>query len=240
MRPLLLLSLFLLAIPAGATSPLDDPRDGTVTFTFPTVRGVWGDGSGSIMSGNVEEWRGDSQEGPGRILVTFEDGHVERAEFTVGRARARHRDARDAGHLSAEEARPVLRKLARGDEEIVAALGVLDDPAVWADLVTLAEDRDRPRDVREQARFWLGQHARWRVEEQHEGFRDPDPDGTEVKQAAVFALSQTDTPEARERLLAVARDHSNPEVRAQAMFWLTQMDEDPRVIDLFAEVLEGR
>jgi hypothetical protein len=56
----------------------------------------------------------------------------------------------------------------------------------------------------------------------------------------VFALSQTDTPEARERLLQVARDHGNPEVRAQAMFWLTQMDEDPRVIDLFAEVLEGR
>ncbi len=38
-------------------------------------------------------------------------------------------------------------------------------------------------------------------------------------------------------LIQVARTHSNPAVKKQAMFWLGQ-SKDPRAVDFFAEVLK--
>ena len=38
-------------------------------------------------------------------------------------------------------------------------------------------------------------------------------------------------------LIQVARTHSNPAVRKQAMFWLGQ-SKDPRALALFAEILK--
>ncbi|HUU45237.1 MAG TPA: HEAT repeat domain-containing protein, partial [Acidobacteriota bacterium] len=62
-----------------------------------------------------------------------------------------------------------------------------------------------------------------------------DPD-TDVKEHAVFALSQLPRDEGVPLLINVARTNRNPEVREQAIFWLGQSG-DERALDFFEEIL---
>ena len=64
---------------------------------------------------------------------------------------------------------------------------------------------------------------------------DNDPE-TEVKKKAVFALSQLPKDEGVPKLMDVARNNRNPEVRKQAMFWLGQ-SHDPRALAFFEKIL---
>lgn len=57
-----------------------------------------------------------------------------------------------------------------------------------------------------------------------------------MKKRAVFALSQLPRDEGVPLLIDVARRHTNPVVRKQAMFWLGQ-SKDPRALEFFAEIL---
>ena len=65
--------------------------------------------------------------------------------------------------------------------------------------------------------------------------RDPE---IEVKRAAVFALSQLPGDEGVPLLIDLVRDHSIPELRREAIFWLAESG-DPRALDLIEEILEG-
>ena len=57
-----------------------------------------------------------------------------------------------------------------------------------------------------------------------------------MKKQAVFALSQLPRDEGIPLLIKLARSHTNPIVRKQAMFWLGQSN-DPRALSFFEEVL---
>lgn len=63
--------------------------------------------------------------------------------------------------------------------------------------------------------------------------RDPD---TAVKRRAVFALSQLPPDQGVPRLIAVARDHSNPAVRKQALFCPGQ-SRDSRALAFLTPIL---
>jgi HEAT repeat protein len=52
----------------------------------------------------------------------------------------------------------------------------------------------------------------------------------------VFALSQLPKDEGVPKLIQVAENNRNPEVRKQAMFWLGQ-SQDPRALGFFEKVL---
>jgi HEAT repeat protein len=52
----------------------------------------------------------------------------------------------------------------------------------------------------------------------------------------VFALSQLPREEGVPKLMEVARNNRNPQVRKQAMFWLGQ-SHDPRAVKFFEEIL---
>jgi hypothetical protein len=58
----------------------------------------------------------------------------------------------------------------------------------------------------------------------------------DVKKQAVFALSQLPGDEGIPLLIGLARGHSHPVVRKQAMHWLAQ-SKDPRVLIFFEELL---
>ena len=60
----------------------------------------------------------------------------------------------------------------------------------------------------------------------------------EIQEAAVFALSQRPADEGVPALIGVARDHRDPRIRRQAMFWLGQT-QDPRALAFFEEILTG-
>ena len=67
---------------------------------------------------------------------------------------------------------------------------------------------------------------------------ESDPD-TEVRQSAVFALSQSEDDAAIEALIRIARSHQNPEVIRAALFWLGESG-DARAIALFEDLLFAR
>ena len=64
---------------------------------------------------------------------------------------------------------------------------------------------------------------------------EDDPE-SEVRQQAVFALSQLPKDQGIPMLTKLARTHRDPEVRKAALFWLGQSN-DPRALELFEEIL---
>jgi hypothetical protein len=151
--------------------------------------------------------------------------------------------------VSAQDSLRLLASLAEGNavprkrhgdwgEGILSLVAFHDHPDAdvllerWA-----APGQERGR--RRQAAFWMG-NARGR--RGYEALRklvqdDKDPD---FREHVVFALSQSDVPEAIDVMLDVARRDAEPEVRGKALFWLGQkagskavdgitraMDDDP-------------
>jgi HEAT repeat protein len=61
----------------------------------------------------------------------------------------------------------------------------------------------------------------------------------ELRQKAVFLVSQQNTPEREEILLRVARDDRDMEVRKQAVFWLSQVPGDEAVAGLESVLMQS-
>ena len=107
-------------------------------------------------------------------------------------------------------------------ERAVFALSQHGSPRAAEILMKLAERPGASREIREQAIFWIGQNP------QLGGVRYlldlyPRLDDPELKERAVFAISQTDTEESRRWLLERLRDGSESvEVRKMALFWAGQ------------------
>ncbi len=97
--------------------------------------------------------------------------------------------------------------------------------------------KDTDREARKQAIFWLGQKAGERSLGVLKDTIDNADADTEVKNQAVFAISQRPKDESVPLLINIARTHSNPAVRKQAMFWLGQTG-DARAVDFFKEILQ--
>ena len=84
--------------------------------------------------------------------------------------------------------------------------------------------------------FWLGQAA---GDAATAGLNNIVLDNSvdrEVREQAVFALSQRPSDEGVPALISVARTNKDPELRKKALFWLGQ-SHDPRALDLFEELL---
>jgi HEAT repeat protein len=90
--------------------------------------------------------------------------------------------------------------------------------------------------VRRSAVFWVGQAA---ASAATAGLVEVVGDAAlnrEVREAAVFALSQRPRNEGVPALLAAARTDRDGTIRRSAIFWLGQ-SEDPRALAYFEEVL---
>ena len=104
----------------------------------------------------------------------------------------------------------------------------------WPQLLAIARSDARPRDTRREAMFWLAEATTRKL-----GIDDSDANISEdddVRQQAVFAISQLPRDVAVPKLLDVARSSKRPPVRKQAIFWLGQSG-DSRATALFAELL---
>jgi HEAT repeat protein len=109
-----------------------------------------------------------------------------------------------------------------------------DDAGV--DFLIKVAESDPDRDVRKQALFWLGQKAGQRSLDALGKAVEGSDDDTEVQKQAVFAISQRPKDEAVPLLIKIAKTHSKPAVRKQAIFWLGQTG-DERALEFFKEVL---
>jgi len=234
-------------------------HDGHVELRFASRDGVCGNGRGSIGTGGQNfigevssssgsrNWRDWCEPGPVRSVLTVHDGTVERVRVFVGGSDS-SADLHELGVVSTAEGANYFLDLARrgdrgqvGDQAILAAV-LADSVTPWPALLAIARDNSLPRATHASAVFWLSQAAAAVVNKRALfGDRDSDTnaDRDDVRAQAIFALSQQPHDEGVPALMRVARTNRNPELRSKALFWLGQSG-DPRAIDLFAGILEGK
>jgi hypothetical protein len=239
--------------------------DGTVRLSFAARPGVCGDGHHVIAlacaGGKCGRGRGgrtitvdwgfdddeveyDCEPGPVRVSLTIRTGRVQSLRTYVGgRWLTPPGDAAvtDLGTASARDAVDFLLGLAtredtRAGEEAILPATLADSVTVWPTLLKLARDQRAPGRTRRQAVFWLGQAA---GDAATRGLTDLVDDADldrDVKEQAVFALSQQPRDAGVPALIRIARTHPEPGVRRKALFWLGQSG-DPRALALFEELL---
>jgi len=261
-RPLVLIGLLGGIAAAVTTAAAQDlgrqiarAPDGDVRMAFAARPGVYGDGRGAISwdcgSGRCRQsysddsdndWRSSCDSGPVRVVLTVRGGRVTRAKVHVGgRWPAAAAGVTDLGTFSTQAATTYLLGLAGtatgevGSAAVFAAT-LADSVTVWPDLLRLARSPQVVEHTRRSAVFWLGQAA---GEAATRGLADLVDDATgsrEVRNAAVFALSQRPPDEGVPALIRVVRTNRDPDVRRKALFWLGQSG-DPRALALFEELL---
>ncbi|HMG73605.1 MAG TPA: HEAT repeat domain-containing protein [Pyrinomonadaceae bacterium] len=121
-------------------------------------------------------------------------------------------------------------------EQIIFAASINEAKDQSIDFLLKIAQAEPDREMRKRALFWLGQKA---GEKSLQGLRavttssDADAD---VQTQAVFAISQRPANEAVPALINLAKIHPNPEIRKQAIFWLSQTG-DERALEFFKQLL---
>jgi len=259
MTPLLLALALLQQQPLSLERRIAGAPDGTVRLSFAARPNVCGDGRGSISmdcdDGNcghytVSVGRRDRDEveyecdsGPVRVSLRVSGGHVTSVRTYVGgRWRATTADGvTDLGTVGAREAAAYFLGLSSKDsgasaEHAIFPAILADSVTVWPDLLRIARDARLSRRTRRQAVFWLGQAAGDAVTRGLTDLVDDRSTDRDVREQAVFALSQRPKDEGVPALIRIARQNPDPELRKKAIFWLGQSD-DPRALALFEELL---
>jgi HEAT repeat protein len=133
---------------------------------------------------------------------------------------------------------PFLRNLyasldsKRLKDKVIQSVAQLDEPADQRWLVERVLDTGEPVDLRKQALFWRGQ-------KQSSPLGDlvalyPRLDSRELRDHYVFVLSQRHESAAVDKLIDLARNDADREIRAKATFWLGQ-SRDPRATKYLEE-----
>lgn len=240
----------------------DAPPGRTVVFAYEAKPGVCGDGRNIINVGDESPTYVDLADG--RRAIVGRDGQytirgrscefgpvrieIERDGRSISELTARVGAASEidaavdlgmvepdvaADYLLGEVVRTAPGKAAE-HAVFAATLGAGVEP--WPELLRIARDDDIARRVRKSAVFWVGQAASERATE---GLREVVGDAAadvEVRESAIFALSQRPADEAVPALIEIARTAPEPELRKSAIFWLGQSN-DPRALDFFEEIL---
>ncbi len=231
--------------------------DGSVRFSFAAKPGVYGNGRNTIswdcdkgnchnrqVDGNWDdhdEWDTPCDSGPVRVALTKSSGRITDLRVYVGGDWRPSTTATDLGTVGAREAAAYLLALASKDEGRVAEKAIFpamlaDSAVVWPDLLKMARQSDVSRKVRRSAVFWLGQAAGDAATRGLTDLVDDNGADHEVRETAVFALSQRPKDEGVPALIRIAKQNRDPDLRRKAIFWLGQSD-DPRALDLFEELL---
>ena len=139
---------------------------------------------------------------------------------------------------SSAEAIALLEEIAREEDsvevqkQIVFAYSQMDEEGV-PQLIQMARTHSHP-EVQKEAIFWLSQIGGSAVLDFFDALID-ESDDEEVQKGLVFAFSELEE-EGAPRLIAIARTHRNPEIRKDAIFWLSQIG-GPAVLDFFGVLL---
>jgi hypothetical protein len=105
------------------------------------------------------------------------------------------------------------------DEPAIAAIAMHADPGADTVLDRLVAP-SQPIGVRKQAAFWMGNS---RGRRGYETLKRLAAEGSPaLREHVVFALGQSDVPEAVDTMIEIGRRDEDPGVRGQALFWLGQ------------------
>jgi HEAT repeat protein len=125
-------------------------------------------------------------------------------------------------------------------KEAVFPATLADSASVWPRLIIeIAKGPDRPRAVRKRAIFWAAEAA---ADSAVQGLRevvDDEAGEREVRESAIFALSQLKDDQGVPALIDLVRTSPDSGVRHRAIFWLGQSD-GPRAVALFEAIVLDR
>lgn len=236
-----------LALAAGATplagqgvaERIGKAPDGVVRLEFKAHPGVCGNGH-SINTGNDADDDGCPCGGTVRVALTVAGGTVTGIKTSVGGHWAAG-SADDLGPVGAAEAADYFLGLAErlpgeaGKRAILPA-ALADSAVVWPRLLGIARNSRFDRERRREATFWVGQAAEAAATKGLDTLATDETGDREVREAAVFALSQRPRNEGIPVLVHIATTNRDPELRRKALFWLGQSD-DPRALAVFQQIL---
>ncbi len=220
---------------------VSDVRDGQVRMSFTARPGVCGNGRNISTHRDTDDWESWCEPGPVRVAIDIRGREIVDIDTYVG-GRWRSRDrVTDLGMVAAPEAAEYLLALAqnlpgKAGKEAVFPATLADSAVVWPTLLEISKDRDRPRETRKNAVFWLGQAAGEAATDGLEEIVYDTSGDSEVRASAIFALSQLSDEAGVPILINIVRTHPDPNLKRKAIFWLGQSD-DPRVVALFEELL---
>ena len=245
MRAILLLGLALGGVPGLAAqslaSRIEGVKEGTVRMSYAAREGVCGDGEHNITSsaGRRGEWVGSCAHGPVRVVVQRDGGRTTDIRTYVGGA-WRGTATADLGTVGAIEAsRWLLGVAERGEpaaEDAIMPATLADSAETWPALLRIARNERSGQKARKGAVFWLGQAAGVAATRGLDSIVNDARGDREVRESAVFALSQRPHDEGVPALIRVARTSPDPKLRKTAIFWLGQ-SEAPEALALFEELL---
>jgi len=256
MKAASLLAALALAAPQYAggqvASRVAEVGDGTVRFAYATKDGVEICDQGVRMGDRHMRWNSrvwdegasDCRVGSAEVELEVRGGRVHDVNL-VKRLRDRTSGAVDLGTIGAQQAADFLLGLARaggsadGAEAAIFPAMIADADEVWQMLMPIAKDRALHGGVRRQALFWLGQEAASAATDGLSDVALDEDEDQEIRNSAIFALSQRAEGEGVPALMELARSGRGAETRRTAMFWLAQTDRD-EIVDFFEAILLGR
>lgn len=230
------------AVPPLAAQSLADriaATEGEVRLSYGTKPGVCGDGRNTVNTGTsvARDTRGWCQPGPARMRLTVRHGRVVDADLAVG---GRWNDGGadlDLGRVAAPAVAEALLALAAdardGGGELVMGAVVADSATVWPALLELARASSVSEDTRDNATLWLGFAAGDALGP------DDNADEDDVRESAIFALSQRPKSEAVPALTRVVEGDHPVHLKKSALFWLGQTDRE-RAVVVYEEILRVR
>ncbi len=118
--------------------------------------------------------------------------------------------------------------------QILFALSQMPDAVDGDWLLAIFSDPSEDPEIRELALFMAGQSGN--VDARVLSQMYDDTDDTEMKGNILFTLTRVDSDAAFEKMLDIARNEEDPELREQAVFWIGQSG-DPRAQDVLLEIL---
>lgn len=223
----------------GLAERIGKAQDGVVRLEFKAHPGVCGNGR-SINTGNDDEDDGCPCGGTVRVALTLNGGAVTGIHTSVGGHWAAG-SADDLGQVGAAQAADYFLGLAErlpgeaGKRAILPA-ALADSAVVWPRLLGIARNGRLDRERRREATFWVGQAAETAATKGLDTLATDETGDREVREAAVFALSQRPRNEGIPVLVHIATTNRDPDVRRKALFWLGQSD-DPRALAVFQQIL---
>lgn len=265
-RALLPVALVLAAGSAAAQSVarrVADAPDGDVRLAFTAKPSVCGDGYMIYLGDEAISFQGFSSmnisRGSRRDDVVLDvcgrpTAHIARIVLSVASHAVRgvrvyvggewHAPAgptTDLGTVRASEAATYLvdvvgKDSPEGTTQAMLGAVIADSASVWPQLLVIAKDGNRSRELRGSALRWLAAAA---GDSAARGLNQMIADSTgdrEVRRQAVYALSQLPQDTAVPLLINVARTNRDPDVR-RAAFNALGRSGDPRAIALIEEVL---
>ena len=217
-------------------------KDGTVQLTYAARPDACGDGRDVTALGRLfvvypdvqgHGWsRMNCTFGPARAVVTRRDGEATLVRVHIGAARRSDTGVTDLGTVPAREAAEYFLGLAssargRAATNAIMAAALADSADIWRQMLALARDEDRARDVRATALFWLSGVAPADAAAPLAALARNASEPRSLREGVVMTLGQLRDGAGVPALIEMTkRDDEAHWLRERAVFWLGNADDD--------------